>query len=66
MGNEENNLETIHWLSTGNTATMNNSDVILYEYVCSGCRGISYFRKSMNASVGGNYCQCCGMKSSQR
>ena len=66
MESEENNLETMHWLSTGNTATTNNSDVILYEYVCSSCRGIAYFRKSMGKIVGGDYCPCCGMKSSQR
>lgn len=66
MGSEENNLETMRWLSTGNTATTDNSDVILYEHVCTSCRGIAYFRKSMGEIVGGNYCPCCGMKSSQR
>jgi len=50
--------KTGHWIETGDVGYI--EDTAIYEFQCSKCKSLAYFRKSFNEIVGGTFCPSCG------
>ena len=46
------------WIETGDVGYI--EDTAIYEFQCSKCKSLAYFRKSFNEIVGGAFCSNCG------
>ena len=47
------------WIETGDNGYI--EDTAIYEFQCSKCKSLAYFRKSFNEIVGGKFCPYCGV-----
>lgn len=48
-----------HWIQT-NEFFINQDGQFIYQFICSECRSLSYFRKSNKKAIGANVCPNCG------
>lgn len=50
-----------HWIQT-NESFINQDGQFIYNFICSECKSLSYFRKSNKKVIGANVCPNCGAK----
>ena len=53
--------KTGHWIQT-NESFINQDGQFIYNFICSECKSLSYFRKSNKKVIGANVCPNCGAK----